>query len=151
MTTMKDRQIQTPRRRNNQGFTLIEIMMVVVIIGILLSVMINKFRGRTDQAREVAASAHIQSIGNALDLYEMDNGFYPTTQQGLEALMSKPASAPTPQNWRQPYLDRLPVDPWGSNYNYQQPGTHNQFGYDLWSSGKDAQSGTADDITSWEN
>lgn len=147
---MNNRKTLLQRCRNNQGFTLIEIMMVVVIIGILLTVMINKFRGRTDQAREVAAAAHIQSIGNALDLYEMDNGFYPTSQQGLEALMTKPAGAPVPQNWRQPYLDRLPVDPWGTAYNYQQPGTHNQYGYDLWSSGKDAQSGTADDITNWE-
>ena len=147
---MNKRQALWARCRSNQGFTLIEIMMVVVIIGILLTVMINKFRGRTDQAREVAAQAHLQSIGNALDLYEMDNGFYPSTAQGLEALMSKPSSAPAPQNWRQPYLDKLPEDPWGSPYNYQQPGTHNQYGYDLWSSGKDMQSGTADDINSWE-
>jgi len=138
------------RRRTMEGFTLIEVMMVVVIIGILLTIMINKFRGRDQIAREVAAAAHIQAIGNALDMYELDNGFYPTTQQGMEALLRKPGGAPEPLNWRQPYLEKLPLDPWGSPYSYQQPGNNNSYSYDLWSNGADRASGTADDINNWD-
>lgn len=136
--------------RNLQGgFTLIELMLVIVIIATLAAVVFPRFVGRAQQARVAAAKADINSnLALALDLYEMDNGFYPTTEQGLEALLRKPASSPIPQNWQGPYIKRKAIDPWGNTYMYVSPGIHNE-DYDLYSLGSDGSEGGVDDITNW--
>lgn len=138
--------------KNQKGFTLIEILVVVIIIGILAALVIPKFSGRTEQARITSAKTQIASnFGSALDMYEADNGFYPTTEQGLEALLVQPSTDPAPKNWKGPYLksDTIPNDPWGKPYIYSCPGTHNPSGYDLYSCGPDGQEGTDDDIANW--
>ena len=129
------------------GFTLIEVMLVVVIIAILAAIAIPMFSGRSQQARIAAARQDIiGALGIALDLYEQDTGSYPTADQGLQALVTRPSSAP---GWNGPYLKRLqvPVDPWGTPYRYQFPGTRSSAMYDLASAGPDRQMGTEDDIT----
>ena len=133
------------------GFTLIEILVVVIIIGVLAALVIPRFSGRTEQARIAAAKTQINSLfGLALDTYEADNGFYPTTEQGLDALRVQPTSDPAPKNWKGPYLKQdVPPDPWRKPYVYVYPGNHNPSGYDLYSYGPDGQEGTDDDITSW--
>jgi len=107
------------------GFTLIEVMVVVVILAILAAIIVPKIMHRPDQARVVAAKQDIASIENALDLYRLDNGFYPSQEQGLQALVSKPESDPVPNNW-QPggYLKQIPKDPWGHAYHFVSPGQH---------------------------
>ncbi|MCX7926578.1 MAG: type II secretion system major pseudopilin GspG [Candidatus Omnitrophica bacterium] len=133
------------------GFTLIELMLVVMIIATLAALVVPKFTGRAEQAKVAAARADIMvNIPTALDLYELDNGFYPTTEQGLEALLAPPVSAPVPPKWRGPYIKKKPVDPWGNPYHYEFPGRHNRNGYDLYSFGKDGVEGGKDDITNWE-
>ncbi|OGW84394.1 MAG: type II secretion system protein GspG [Omnitrophica bacterium RIFCSPLOWO2_01_FULL_45_10] len=128
----------------NLGFTLIELMLVVIIISILGAMVIPRLAGRTEQARHAAAKADIEvNIGTALDLYELDNESYPTTEEGLNALLVKPASA---GNWRGPYLKKRPIDPWGRPYDYKSPGTDAR-DYDLRSLGKDGVEGGGDDIT----
>ncbi len=102
-----------------QGFTLIEVMVVVVILGILAAVVIPKFMSRPEQARIVKAKQDILAIQSALDLYKLDNGYYPSTDQGLQALVSKPTSDPMPRNWKSDgYLQQVPMDPWGQTYQY---------------------------------
>lgn len=137
-------------RSLKKGFTLIELMLVIIIITALAAVVFPRFVGRAQQARMAAAKADINSnMAVALDLYEMDNGFYPTTEQGLEALREKPASSPMPQNWRGPYIKKKPNDPWGNPYVYVSPGMHNE-DYDLYSLGPDGVEGGGDDVTNWE-
>ncbi|MFC3945244.1 type II secretion system major pseudopilin GspG [Pseudomonas gingeri] len=135
-----------------RGFTLIEIMVVVVIIGVLGALVVPQFMGRTDQARVTAARTDIQAIGTALEMYRLDNFNYPSTQQGLEALVRKPLGTPEPGNWNpHGYLKHLPVDPWGTPYQYLSPGTRAK-GYDLYSFGADGVSGgeeLAADIGNW--
>lgn len=129
--------------RKNKGFTLVELMLVVIIIGILVAMVVPRLVGRTEQARVAAARADIEAnIGSALDLYELDNGAYP---KNLEALLVKPADEP---NWKGPYLRKMSKDPWGNRYVYKCPGTHN-VDYDLYSYGKNGAEGGGDDITSW--
>lgn len=102
-----------------QGFTLVEIMVVVVILGVLSAVIVPNIIGRPDEARVVAARSEVQAIGNALEFYRLDNGFYPSSEQGLEALVSKPSGEPSPANWSSGgYLKKLPEDPWGQPYRY---------------------------------
>lgn len=134
-----------------KGFTLIEIMVVVIIIGVLAALVIPRFAGRTEQARKAAAKTQIDSLfSSALDMYEADNGNYPSTEQGLQALRVQPTTDPVPKNWKGPYLKKdVPVDPWGNVYVYTYPGTHNPSGYDLYSLGPDGQDGTDDDIANW--
>jgi general secretion pathway protein G len=131
-------------------FTLIELMLVVVIIGALAAMIVPRMAGRSQQAKETIAKADILSnIPSALDLYELDNGTYPSTEQGLEALRSKPTGFPEPTNWRGPYLKRNPLDPWGGEYQYRHPSQHENLDYDLYSLGPDKIE-SSDDITNWE-
>lgn len=130
-----------------KGFTLIELMLVVVIIGALVAMVMPRLSGRGEQARISAAKADIHAnIATALRLYELDNGRFPSTAEGLNALLNKPASA---DNWNGPYLERRPLDPWSREYKYKSPGERRP-DYDLYSLGRDGQEGTADDITNWE-
>ncbi len=133
------------------GFTLIEIMIVVIIIAALAAMVVPRLSNRSEQAKITVADADINSnIGLALKLYKLDNGRYPTTGQGLKALITKPSSSPAPNNWNGPYLEKKPVDPWKNPYQYKCPGIHNTAGYDLHSLGKDGIEGTEDDIANWE-
>jgi len=139
--------------KKDKGFTLVELMLVVIIIGILVGMVVPRLAGRTEQARREAARADIESnIALALDLYELDNGRYPTTEQGLNALINEPTSTPTPTNWNGSYLKKrkVPNDPWGRPYVYASPGVHNQEDYDLYSYGSDGVEGGGDDIVNWE-
>lgn len=129
-----------------KGFTLIELMLVVIIIGILSAMVVPRLAGRSEQARIQAAKTDINStIPLALDLYEMDMGSYP---QNLDYLRSRPADSS--ESWRGPYVKKKLTDPWGKPYVYKAPGEHNQDGYDLYSAGKDGQPDTSDDVVNWE-
>ncbi|MNC41285.1 Type II secretion system protein G precursor [compost metagenome] len=131
------------RRASQHGFTLIEIMVVVVIIGILGAIVVPQFMSRPDQAKVTAARVDLQAIGTALEMYRLDNFHYPSTQQGLEALSKRPSGVPTPRSWNpQGYLKSLPVDPWGTPYQYLNPGVKSaDGGYDLYSLGSDGVAG----------
>jgi general secretion pathway protein G len=107
------------RRRRARGYTLLEIMVVVFIVGLLVTIVAPRIVGRTDDARRTKALADLASLGQALNLYRLDNGTYPTTEQGIAALVERPTSPPVPKAWRaEGYVDRLPVDPWGNSYVY---------------------------------
>ena len=127
--------MKTVAIKSARGFTLIEIMVVVVILGILGALVAPQILGRAGEAKVTAAKSDIQSIGNALDLYKLDNNNYPSTDQGLEALVSKPSGYPEAKNWNADgYLKKLPVDPWGNEYLYLSPGTNGK--YDLLFTGR---------------
>ncbi len=136
------------RRRKDKGFTLIELLLVVVIIGILAAIVVPKLVGRSEEARISAAKADVKVLDGMLSTYEVDNGRFPTTEQGLTALILKPATAPEPKNWKGPYIkaDAIPLDPWGYPYIYKCPGDRNPSSYDLFSAGPDGSIGTPDDI-----
>jgi general secretion pathway protein G len=131
-------------RRKQQGFTLLEIMLVVTIIAILMGTAIYKLAGNVEYARHTAVAADIQSLGTQLKLYESMNGFYPTTEQGLRALVVQPDSDPKPSRWYQLFKE-IPKDPWHNDYVYRCPGTKNPSGYDLFSAGPDHVPDTGDD------
>jgi general secretion pathway protein G len=131
-----------------KGFTLIEVMVVVVILSILAAIVVPKIMDRPEQARVTKARSDIRAMEAALNLYRLDNMIYPTTDQGLEALVTAPSDTPEPKNWKQGgYLDRLPADPWGNTYLYLNPGAHGAI--DIYSGGPDMQSQTDDDIGNW--
>lgn len=137
------------KRLSQSGFTLIEIMVVMVIIAILASLIVPRVINRPDEARRVAARSDIATLDQALKLYRLDNGRYPTTEQGLNALVTKPTVEPVPNNWK-PYLDFLPKDPWGKPYLFANPGQHGEI--DIWSQGADGQpggEGNDADIGNW--
>jgi general secretion pathway protein G len=139
---------------DNRGFSLIELMVVVIILGILAMYIGPKLMGRTEQAKETQARVQMESLETALKLYKLDNGFYPSTEQGLQALIEQPESAPMPKKWRKGgYLEKnkVPKDPWGNEFIYLSPGVHGDF--DIVSFGADGTSGGEDegkDINSWE-
>ena len=135
-------------RRGTKGFTLIELMLVVIIIGALVAMVMPRLAGRSEQAKVSAAKADIMTnIATGLRLYELDNGQYPTSSEGgLQALLAKPGNA---TNWNGPYLEKKPTDPWGHEYQYKSPGTHRAYDYDLFSLGRDGQP-SADDVNNWE-
>ncbi len=127
-----------------RAFTLVELLLVLVILAVLATVVVTKFTGRSEQARVAAARTGLTNIETALDAFEVDYGRFPDS---LEALMNPPATGTTP---RQPYLNKLPVDPWGQPFVYRFPGTHNAGSYDLFSCGPDGREGGTDDITNWQ-
>lgn len=129
------------QRRKQSGFTLIEIMVVVVILGILAALVVPQIMNRPEQAKVTVARGDIKAIAAALDMYKLDNFAYPSTQQGLEALVEKPTGNPQPKNWnRDGYLKQVPQDPWGNPYQYLSPGTQSR-PFDLYSYGADGQEG----------
>jgi len=142
------------RRRRNEGFTLIELVVVMMIIGILAGAVALNIRNRTRDAKRARALQDIKTMETALDLYAADNGTPPTTQQGLQALKAKPSTPPVPSNWNGPYVKKALLDPWGMPYVYHYPGQVNVSGYDIISYGEDKQPGGSDeyaaDITNAE-
>lgn len=141
-----------PTQRNQRGFTLIEIMVVVVILGILAAVVVPRLLDRPEQARRTRAAVDMKGIEEALGLFKLDNGFYPSTEQGLAALVGKPQTGRIPNRYPDDgYLKKVPVDPWGTAYVYLSPGLHGPF--DLISYGPDGESGGEGknaDIFNWE-
>ena len=140
---------------NQRGFTLIELMVVIVILGILAGLIVPRIMGRPEQAKRLKARMQIESIGTALKLYKLDNGSYPSTEQGLQALVEQPSAGNIPKNWRKGgYLEKgkVPQDPWGNEFVYLSPGIHDDF--DLISYGADGSSGGEEknaDVNSWES
>jgi general secretion pathway protein G len=142
------------RYSKQAGFTLIELMVVIIILGVLAGMIIPRVMGRPDEARQAKAKIQIESFESALKLYKLDNGGYPTTEQGLKALVEAPAAGNLPKNWRQGgYLEKgkVPKDPWGNDFVYVSPGSHGDF--DLSCLGKDGEAGgegVDKDINNWE-
>jgi general secretion pathway protein G len=145
--------IQNPKSKiqNRKGFTLIEVLVVMIILAILAAIVVPRVVGREEDARRARAVSDVESIGTALDMYKADNGEYPTTEEGLQALRTQAASA---KNWNGPYLKKaLTPDPWGNPYVYTSPGEHNADSYDLSSYGADGQpggDGKNADVTNWD-
>jgi general secretion pathway protein G len=148
-------QCPSPLRRGARavaqaGFTLIELMVVLVIIGVLAALIVPNVLDRADDARSTAARTDVNNLMQALKLYRLDNQRYPTSEQGLQALVARPTTGPTPPNWK-PYLERLPNDPWGRAYQYLNPGVKGEI--DVMSFGADGQAGGEGknaDIGSWQ-
>jgi len=140
------------REKREAGFTLIEVMVVVVILSILAAIVVPKIMGKPDEARITKVQSDVRSISAALDLYRLDNFTYPTTDQGIEALVTAPGDLPNGARYQEGgYIDRVPKDPWGNHYNYLQPGTHGT--YDLYSFGADnapGGQGVNADIGNWD-
>ena len=129
----------TMKQRSQRGFTLIEIMVVMVILGLLVAVVAPNIMGRSDQAKVTIAKTQMRNVANALDMYRLDSSHYPSTQQGLEALVNRPSGSPEPSNWNpEGYLDSVPVDPWDNEYQYINLGSSD---YDLFSYGADGNQG----------
>lgn len=141
-------------RHGNSGFTLLEILVVLVVIGVLATLVAPNVFRHVGSAKEATARSQIEMLGAALDAYRLDNGLYPTTEQGLLALTAEPTLEPRPVSWRGPYLRKtVPADPWGTPYEYVSPGQVNPSGFDLISFGSDAHpggNGESEDIRSWE-
>jgi general secretion pathway protein G len=146
---MKTNTLKPLRRTATAAFTLLEIMLVVMIIALLAGSAIYLMRGNVDQTRMTRADADIETIKTQLQFYDVRNGGFPSTEQGLRALVERPSGDPQPRKWSQLMPD-IPLDPWGTPYHYRYPSTKNsKDGYDLFSPGKDKQPNTADDIGNW--
>ncbi len=149
---MECRRNSMSRFRDRAGFTLIEIMVVIVILGLLAALVVPKLIGRTEEAKKTQSRVQIKHIEQALELFKLDNGFFPGTDQGLEALVRLPEGGRIPKNYRKGgYLDRVPKDPWGNPYVYISPGTHGD--YDISSYGADGVAGGEGedaDVNSWD-
>ncbi|MCT8988180.1 type II secretion system major pseudopilin GspG [Shewanella phaeophyticola] len=136
------------QHNKQRGFTLLEVMVVIVILGILASMVVPNLMGNKDKADQQKAVSDIVALENALDMYKLDNSIYPTTEQGLDALVTKPNSSPEPRNFRDGgYVKRLPQDPWRNDYYLLSPGENGKI--DIFSAGPDGQAGSEDDIGSW--
>ena len=136
--------------RKRIGFTLVELMLVVIITAALAAMVLPRLAGRSKQAKISVARTDISAnIAVALDLYELDNGRFPTAEQGLAALRKKPSSFPEATNWNGPYLKKEPKDPWGNPYQYKYPASHEEYDYDLYSLGPDGIE-SDDDIGNWQ-
>jgi len=145
MRPMNYRNLNRHRHRN-RAFTLIELLLVLVILGVLALVVVPKFAGRSEEARKTAARTDISMLEGQIDIFEQDCGRYPSNEESLGALVTAPANAP---KWKGPYIKRgVPKDPWGNEYVYRYPGTHNVNSYDLYSWGPDGKEGS-DDIDNW--
>lgn len=135
------------KTRRRDGFTLVELMLVLVILGTLAAIVVPKFSGRAEKAKITAARTDISSIELAMSMYEVENGKYPTTEDGLIALVE---NLDNKMDWGGPYLEKgIPIDPWGNDYIYEYPGRYNIDGFDLYSMGPDEEEGTEDDIVNW--
>ncbi|MFP3978514.1 MULTISPECIES: type II secretion system major pseudopilin GspG [Marinobacter] len=131
---------QLNKLKSSRGFTLIEIMVVMVILGLLVAVVAPNIMGRSDQAKVTIAETQLKNLAGALDMYRLDNSHYPSTQQGLDALVSRPSGSPEPKNWNPDgYMKSVPSDPWGNEFQYVSPGRDGA--YDLYSKGSDGQDG----------
>ncbi|MCA3158013.1 MAG: type II secretion system major pseudopilin GspG [Burkholderiales bacterium] len=152
MNSCRQVALDLQRHYYRRGFTLIEIMVVIVILGILAALVVPKVVGRADDARVTAARQDIAQIMQALNLYRLDNGRYPTQEQGLQALVSKPSAAPVPASWRSGgYLSKMPNDPWKNPYQYANPGLrHDMEVYSLGADGKPGGNEFDADIGSWD-
>ena len=145
MRVMNNRNMNRHRIRN-RAFTLIELLLVLVILGVLALVVVPKFAGRSEEARKTAARTDISMLEGQIDIFEQDCGRFPSNDEGLAALVAAPPNAP---KWKGPYIKRgVPKDPWGNEYVYRYPGTHNANSYDLYSLGPDGREG-GDDIDNW--
>jgi general secretion pathway protein G len=151
---MSNRTRRSRGTRSRGGFTLIEILVVVAVIAVLAALVAPNVFGHLGTAKDTAARAQMENLGAALDAYRLDNGRYPTSAQGLEALGTEPNLDPRPRNWRGPYLRRaVPMDPWGNPYVFLSPGEANPNGYDLFTYGADGQPGGEGedaDIRAWD-
>ena len=137
--------MEAQKKERQRGFTLMELMVVIVIMGVLASLVVPNLMGNKDRADRQKAASDIIALENALDMYKLDNHRYPTTEQGLEALITAPAQAPRAENYNPDgYIRRLPADPWGNDYILISPGEHGAI--DIMSKGPDAETGTEDDI-----
>ena|SRR6478609_2767051 len=135
--------------KSHNAFTLVEMLLVLVILAVLAAIVIPKFSGRSQQAKETAAQSQIASMEMALDSYEVDTGGYPKGSNGLNSLVQMPSNT---TNWRGPYLKKgIPADPWGNPYVYSYPGKNNPDGYDIMSMGPDGRAGGGDDINNWDD
>ncbi len=134
-------------RRPSRGFTLLELLVVIIVLGLLAGLVAPQIFGRVGEAKVTTARTQMSLVGTALDSYRLDNGAYPTTEQGLQALREKPTREPIATNWRGPYLRKeVPLDPWGRAYVYRAPGSRNPNGYDLSTLGRDGtEGGTGED------
>ena len=131
-----------PPRASPSGFTLIELLVVIIVLGLLAGLVGPRIVGHVSEAKSTTARTQIELLGVALDSYRLDNGSYPTTEQGLAALEQKPTRNPVPASWRGPYLKKaVPPDPWGKPYVYKSPGERNPSGYDLYTLGRDGKPG----------
>jgi general secretion pathway protein G len=137
--------------RGQGGFTLIEILVVVVILGILASIIVPKIMKRPEEARRTKAKMDIKAIETALNLYRLDNGVYPSTEQGLDALVTKPTTGIIPKNWKEDgYLDKVPKDPWENPFAYLSPGLHKEFDLESYGAdGVDGGEGKNADVENW--
>lgn len=147
LKTWQKNKIQQERKRTQSGFTLVELLLVLLILATLAAIVVPKFTGRSEQAKVTAARTQIANFESVLEAFEVDNGTYPRGSNGLNDLIVKPSYA---TGWQGPYLRQsIPNDPWGNPYIYEYPGKHNPSGYDILSMGPDGRTGGGDDITNW--
>lgn len=142
-----EKSLEEKYQRKEKGFTLIEVLVVLIILGLIAALVVPRITGRVDEAKVETTKIQLRAIKDALEQYKLDNGTYPTTQQGLKALVEKPSSPPVPTRWRK-YLDKVPKDGWGREFIYISPGVNRP--YELRSRGPDGEEGTEDDIDVWE-